>query len=1190
MGTDDEDFEFDGTETESSSTLVSYRETIHPFLVKSCSQCHGDQGVQSPRFAVSDASKSLDSIWGNKGKYLVDPENSRFYRRVKVDRHNCPNNNCSQAADEILRLLRMFKERTGVKEESYNYVTYSQSYNNGEPFYPILKKSEENEDRILLIKAYEGEISNRMELKKNVDKAYGGQALYSPTPFPHKNAHGLWIEDRALSFEPNGTANLMEARRHPDNKDGWQPHLVRVGFFLLDQEKVKKNKTDFNQNFNDHNHIYRTYGLPTYQVKPTWILPEAAEITAYTCLMGKTTNTGGIGSTSDPCDDNKMKIFKNLYQPTSEELKGKLNSQSSYLPELRRNVSELICRNFYEGGYNPRGLYDCLSKKHKTPSELKVRNNLPHYLANYTGGYQRFIEDSKGKNIHDIAYFYFRNNNSSSYKSEDYRSLFPFYGRFLRYISNYDYGGNPTPSSPSDYYQPLVFPYQSILDNNQQYWAKKGGGFGRVNVGNQGKAKLKFKVEEDGDYKFSFRLVNSKSNAHAHSKYRERAFYYKINNQSLTGVKDLEVNGLKENDWFWVGSESVSLTAGKTHELEVSEQRAGFHLNLVGIHKKESQVSYDPGLSNRFAPQGYKRKTLQYDISNLVNQAKTYFKIEVEYDEGSKYYVFTNPRFELNKGNNIYVDSIKILQDGKLRGENTYALTKGVFSSGQKVSYGSMMIDCGDNCSSSNFQFAFKNLRVTNEAALTESDIKYEPYKGLPKCKDLKFFRKAVKPILSEAFLMRNSIYGYRVQNTGANRAGAISMYPYSQYGCVNCHKSTDRYNHPFPFGEFYQGRGDHEDDARLCSLIKSKIAFDLVDQSPLWRGFYGSEGHLKHYFMTKMSFKNGQFEKDSNSYNGYKVEWVSPDWETYTEHDITPPGKKLTDYSDKQQRFLRQFIGTPKRCYMESINYKDGEGESQHLHGYLKTRADLAYEFKEPYDYKVYKTCGSYEKGDDVTIGTTENPWRNRYPRLRNFRVGEDHPYYRYTWEGSGKKCSELDILEHPAYNARVYVYPWQYMGGKYNDLKTDDHYDAHWKSRRNTAFYLKLVNPGYIRGNTPPKDSWYIRKDSKRESVKYCRKEGTSFHCSTKCKSLPTCQSSLETREVDSQTGGPTKEDGEQVSRYYSESHQNTKGSHTTRVCIKNDARTHEEFYHSDKEFGKIRDYYMGIVREWVERERED
>ena len=82
----------------------AFGSTLHPVLVSYCAQCHG--AAQAPLHAIDDTFNAFKA--GDSYINFDNLPNSRFYRRVKVEDHNC-SPNCDQIAADILNALQEFK-------------------------------------------------------------------------------------------------------------------------------------------------------------------------------------------------------------------------------------------------------------------------------------------------------------------------------------------------------------------------------------------------------------------------------------------------------------------------------------------------------------------------------------------------------------------------------------------------------------------------------------------------------------------------------------------------------------------------------------------------------------------------------------------------------------------------------------------------------------------------------------------------------------------------------------------------------------------------------------------------------------------------------------------------------------------------------------------------------------------------
>ncbi len=92
--------------------IQAYGQFLLPVLrAQKCVECHG--ATQVPKFAVVDSYAAFKA--GDKYIDFAAPLGSRFYRRPKLENHNCAPN-CDTIAEAILGGLEAYKQQLQSKK------------------------------------------------------------------------------------------------------------------------------------------------------------------------------------------------------------------------------------------------------------------------------------------------------------------------------------------------------------------------------------------------------------------------------------------------------------------------------------------------------------------------------------------------------------------------------------------------------------------------------------------------------------------------------------------------------------------------------------------------------------------------------------------------------------------------------------------------------------------------------------------------------------------------------------------------------------------------------------------------------------------------------------------------------------------------------------------------------------------
>jgi hypothetical protein len=100
---------------DTARSLQAFQETLYPYLSKnSCSGCHNSKnktgsGAQAPLHTDQDV--GLAHEYALTRVNFADPANSKLVVRMRIDRHHCPDSNCSGAANDMESAIKAWKKR-----------------------------------------------------------------------------------------------------------------------------------------------------------------------------------------------------------------------------------------------------------------------------------------------------------------------------------------------------------------------------------------------------------------------------------------------------------------------------------------------------------------------------------------------------------------------------------------------------------------------------------------------------------------------------------------------------------------------------------------------------------------------------------------------------------------------------------------------------------------------------------------------------------------------------------------------------------------------------------------------------------------------------------------------------------------------------------------------------------------------
>ncbi|HTR00682.1 MAG TPA: hypothetical protein VMH83_11850 [Candidatus Acidoferrum sp.] len=96
-------------------SLAAFQQTLYPYLRSNgCATCHNSDnptgtGAQAPMH--SDSNVALAHEYALTRVNFADPVNSKFVVRMGIDRHNCPQSDCAQAAADMLAAVKAWKSQ-----------------------------------------------------------------------------------------------------------------------------------------------------------------------------------------------------------------------------------------------------------------------------------------------------------------------------------------------------------------------------------------------------------------------------------------------------------------------------------------------------------------------------------------------------------------------------------------------------------------------------------------------------------------------------------------------------------------------------------------------------------------------------------------------------------------------------------------------------------------------------------------------------------------------------------------------------------------------------------------------------------------------------------------------------------------------------------------------------------------------
>jgi hypothetical protein len=96
-------------------SVNAFRSTLWPILRQNCGTCHASDGLnRAPLHGDSDPEFAHDILLGSDKVSLTNPSQSRIYRKLKDEGHNCWTN-CSADSEQILQKIKDWVSAGGTK-------------------------------------------------------------------------------------------------------------------------------------------------------------------------------------------------------------------------------------------------------------------------------------------------------------------------------------------------------------------------------------------------------------------------------------------------------------------------------------------------------------------------------------------------------------------------------------------------------------------------------------------------------------------------------------------------------------------------------------------------------------------------------------------------------------------------------------------------------------------------------------------------------------------------------------------------------------------------------------------------------------------------------------------------------------------------------------------------------------------
>lgn len=239
-----------------AESLAAFEKSVYPIVTgKTCVACHGDSNINSPFFAKSNVENAFDNVLNAKKVNFSNPENSRLYKRLKDDKHNCWSN-CDDDAEEMLTAIKEWAEVASRGVKVSGLVTQAKGF----PLNDV--RPAQTEYGTLIIQAEQeasGVLSGRYKILGD-SKAIGGQYISGgrPSPNPRADAARTSVFRALDNCEPFTEADAMA--------DG----SVNGPYAITEQSLHISSGTEFDENGKAIKDGYSPYfmGLQYYMVRP----------------------------------------------------------------------------------------------------------------------------------------------------------------------------------------------------------------------------------------------------------------------------------------------------------------------------------------------------------------------------------------------------------------------------------------------------------------------------------------------------------------------------------------------------------------------------------------------------------------------------------------------------------------------------------------------------------------------------------------------------------------------------------------------------------------------------------------------------------------------------------------------------------------------------------------------------------
>jgi hypothetical protein len=241
-------------------SIEAFKTTVYPLITTmSCVQCHGDSKKYQPYYAVSDVSLAWQSILIDAKKVnLENPETSRIYLRLKIDRHNCltdsADQECDSEAASLLTAIKRWKDMvklssgSAIKTDPFYFKDTSLSNPDAE-FGTFLIEAEQDNFPEAMGGRFVTELDSRASGFKY---AMTGMPAANPTtnaartPIINKGSACEVTTPAMITNTVNGPYQISEEGTHINSgasngsiviKDGQRPFSIAVRSLLIRPDK-----------------------------------------------------------------------------------------------------------------------------------------------------------------------------------------------------------------------------------------------------------------------------------------------------------------------------------------------------------------------------------------------------------------------------------------------------------------------------------------------------------------------------------------------------------------------------------------------------------------------------------------------------------------------------------------------------------------------------------------------------------------------------------------------------------------------------------------------------------------------------------------------------------------------------------------------------------------------------------------